>query len=500
MERAYCLWDMTCSLRGVHTSCLRRWNQNHANWPVTRDHALVLYVDTLCRAWSTTPSRLMPDELLLSLSWILVAKTSINYRVCPSAASGVDLPSSNSPPEVSLDPLEALEADKVSSAGPQFCQAARDISALSSSGLRVKVATGGDPVFPLKVQLRGEQVLGSGGSFRHFMWLMARELQGTHVGLLVPCPSSAANKNKGKFIMKPGPMTYGDEKLLIFFGQLLGIALRSDIPLALDLLPPFWKSLLNLPLDAHDDLRETDILTYNYLRRFSEMESIEEFQTLCFEADLCPYRFVYTSLDGEEVELCTDGANVAVTWENHKSYVRAIRDLRLKELRCESRMAAVRCGLSSVVPLHVLTVMTPLDMEIRTCGQPSLDLGFLKAHTSYVAGVKDTDVHIEYFWNSMESFSQDQLRKFVKFACNQERLPSRCTCQDGNPHTADVHVPPYPMKIGPPDGRGPSDARYIRVETCMFMVKLPQYSTQEIMTEKLLYAINCREDPLTDIT
>lgn len=47
---------------------------------------------------------------------------------------------------------------------------------------------------------------------------------------------------------------------------------------------------------------------------------------------------------------------------------------------------------------------------------------------------------------------------------------------------------------------GPSDARYIRVETCMFMVKLPQYSTQEIMTEKLLYAVNCREDPLTDIS
>lgn len=65
-------------------------------------------------------------------------------------------------------------------------------------------------------------------------------------------------------------------------------------------------------------------------------------------------------------------------WENHKSYVEAIRDLRMKELQCESRMAAVRCGLSSVVPLHVLTVMTPLDMEIRTCGLPSLDLGFLK--------------------------------------------------------------------------------------------------------------------------
>ena len=47
---------------------------------------------------------------------------------------------------------------------------------------------------------------------------------------------------------------------------------------------------------------------------------------------------------------------------------------------------------------------------------------------------------------------------------------------------------------------GASDARYVRAETCMFMVKLPQYSTQEIMTEKLIYAINCREDPLTDMT
>jgi len=58
--------------------------------------------------------------------------------------------------------LYSVSADKVSSAGPQFCQAARHVATLSSSGLRVKVATGGDPVFPLKIHLQGEQVLGSG--------------------------------------------------------------------------------------------------------------------------------------------------------------------------------------------------------------------------------------------------------------------------------------------------------------------------------------------------
>ena len=44
---------------------------------------------------------------------------------------------------------------------------------------------------------------------------------------------------------------------------------------------------------------------------------------------------------------------------------------------------------------------------------------------------------------------------------------------------------------------GPPDSRYIRAETCMFMIKLPQYSSQEIMTERLRYAVHCREDPLS---
>ena len=62
---------------------------------------------------------------------------------------------------------------------------------------------------------------------------------------------------------------------------------------------------------------------------------------------------------------------------------------------------------------------------------------------------------------------------------------------------------------------GPPDKRFIRAETCLFMIKLPQYSTQvrrgvlfshldtpthtrqALMTERLLYAIHCREDPLS---
>lgn len=39
---------------------------------------------------------------------------------------------------------------------------------------------------------------------------------------------------------------------------------------------------------------------------------------------------------------------------------------------------AVRAGLASIIPLQVLTLLTPLEMELRTCGLPYINLEFLK--------------------------------------------------------------------------------------------------------------------------
>lgn len=68
----------------------------------------------------------------------------------------------------------------------------------------------------------------------------------------------------------------------------------------------------------------------------------------------------------------------------------------------------------------------------------------------YQVGLMETDQHIEFFWTALEMFTQEELCRFIKFACNQERIPFTCPCKDGGPDTA--HVPPYPMKIAPPDG------------------------------------------------
>ena len=49
--------------------------------------------------------------------------------------------------------------------------------------------------------------------------------------------------------------------------QLLGIMVRADIPLGLDLLTSLWKVLVSVDLDPVVDLKAADHLTYNYIKK-----------------------------------------------------------------------------------------------------------------------------------------------------------------------------------------------------------------------------------------
>ena len=65
-------------------------------------------------------------------------------------------------------------------------------------------------------------------------------------------------------------MSYSEEKLLQFFGQLLGVAIRADVPIALELLPCFWKSLKGETLSL-EDLQDADCITYNLTQKMLQV-------------------------------------------------------------------------------------------------------------------------------------------------------------------------------------------------------------------------------------
>ena len=69
---------------------------------------------------------------------------------------------------------------------------------------------------------------------------------------------------------------------------------------------------------------------------------------------------------------------VFFSWENRQQYVDCIRSLRMSELRCTERMAALRAGMASIIPIEFLPLLTPSDTELRTCGLPEVNIDFLK--------------------------------------------------------------------------------------------------------------------------
>jgi len=318
--------------------------------------------------------------------------------------------------------------------------------------------------------------------------MIVEELHGPTLNLLVPYRGTGSYT--GRYFLKPGPTNYGEEKMLQFLGQILGISMRAGIPLPLDLMPTFWMSLVNQPFSSWDLAKDFDPVTWNYLEK---LQAIKQDEFSDFLSDHNEPKFAYSSLGGDYVELCPYGVSRSLNWENKEEYIEMIKNSRIKEWDTRERINHIQAGLGSIVPLaYLLSTFSWSDVELKVCGVPGVDITFLKQHTTYQVGISEGDQHVQFFWSVLESFSQEELGKFIKFACNQDRI-SMSGGEEGSPPP-----PPYPMKIAPPDKRdGDPDQQFIRVETCMFMVKLPRYSTFETMREKIIYAISCAADPLS---
>ncbi|NXU89558.1 HECD4 ligase, partial [Xiphorhynchus elegans] len=315
-------------------------------------------------------------------------------------------------PEITLDPLEIVGGEIRSSENSYFCQAARQLSCVPSSQLCVKLASGGDPTYAFNIRFTGEEVHGTSKCTSARATSTRQGHQGvTRVGLCHP---------KELRSLRGGPA--GEEKGIPSCIWLLGCPCVLCVSCLMGI-------VCVLPLTDTAKLKSRQI---SFLFPKGSVFFIFPRFTLTQTAP-------------------ASASSVPCRWENKDVYAAAIRSLRLRELQSPECMTAVRAGLGSIIPLQLLTTLTPLEMELRTCGLPYINLEFLKAHTMYQVGLMETDQHIEFFWSALEMFTQEELCKFIKFACNQERIPFTCPCKDGGPDTA--HVPPYPMKIAPPRRR-----------------------------------------------
>ena len=134
-------------------------------------------------------------------------------------------------------------------------------------------------------------------------------------------------------------------------------------------------------------------------------------------------------------------------------------------------------GLSNVLPVEVLTVFTGSELRDIVCGNPDVDVDLLHRVVEY-EGYKESDDVIQYFWETLREFTNDERKKFLQFVWARNRLPMKETDFDA------------PFKIQRDTSSKNGAEALPSASTCFFSLALPEYSSQEQLKEKMLFAIN----------
>ena len=99
--------------------------------------------------------------------------------------------------------------------------------------------------------------------------------------------------------------------------------------------------------------------------------------------------------DGKSIDLCSNGANVPLQWDQRAEYARLATAARLAE--SVPQMTLIRRGLQTVVPEQALCALTWQEIEIRICGNPIISVEALRAHT-VLDSLSASDPRVAMFW------------------------------------------------------------------------------------------------------
>ena len=215
---------------------------------------------------------------------------------------------------------------------------------------------------------------------------------------------------------------------LTYLGKLVGTACRHGIPVDLPLpLGMVFKRLTEEKIDVANILKEIDLLAYRSLHE-----------------------------DGTSV--CSPSGQILATQR------------RLLNSFAE--------GLSSVLPVELLSMFTGEQLRDIICGNPYIDVELLRRVVEY-EGYNEDDQVVTFFWEVLREMTTSERKLFLQFVWARNRLPLKESDFDA------------PFKIQKDTKSVDEDGDYPlpSASTCFFSLSLPEYPEKQVLKQKLLFAI-----------
>lgn len=262
--------------------------------------------------------------------------------------------------------------------------------------------------------------------------------------------------------------------LLAFLGRILGKALYEGItihPKFAHFFLSFLKGDYNF-LHMLPDLSTVDSQLYNNLMFLKTYNGNAADLALSFTVTVDNFGGT------KEIPLIPNGANIDVTDSNKQLYVGLVAKYYVYD-RIRDQSEAMTRGLFEVVDRSWLRLFNEPELQVLISGATDgkLDVDDMKAHCHYAGGYSSIDRTVGKFWKVVVSLTEKQQGALLRFVTSCERPPPLGFGSLNPPFT--IH------RVGIlRDGD-----RLPTASTCFNVLKLPTYSSEKVLRQRLIYAI-----------
>lgn len=318
----------------------------------------------------------------------------------------------------------------------------------------------------LWIEFEGELGLDYGGLAREWFFLLSKEMFNPYYGLF----EYSAMDN---YTLQINPFSglCNEEHLnyFKFIGKIAGMAVYHGKLLDAFFIRPFYKMMLQKPIDLKD-MESVDTEYYNSLLWIKENDPSELMLTFCVDEET----FGHTS----QRELKPNGANIEVTDENKDEYIRLVIEWRFVS-RVKEQMSSFLDGFGSICPLALLKIFDENELELLMCGIQNIDVKDWKKNTLYKGDYYANHIIVQWFWRAVLSFSNEMRSRLLQFVTGTSRVPMNGFKElygSNGPQMFTIE------KWGTPDN-------YPRAHTCFNRLDLPPYESYAQLKDKLVTAI-----------
>ena len=283
------------------------------------------------------------------------------------------------------------------------------------------LTTRGD-IMPFRVKFKGEDgqdaTQGRGGLFRECLSAVAEELSSCAVPVFLHRGKDQEFEVDPLVLSPLCASTSRGRSCLVFLGVLMGVAMRSGEPLALDIHSSVWHALVGgtvaLPIDA----ASVDMLVSN-----------KDIAVRCASACIGHYTpdeesfFEVPALAGADTLVPVDSS---MTCEEYQQAL-----LRFASQEIAAAVNCVRQGLLKVVPAAALFSLSWQQLQANVCGSSSLAFDDLEPFLVTQQGAAISDAAFAILKNVLRSYTPQELSLFLRFCTGLLRLPTDAKSRKG---------------------------------------------------------------------